>query len=81
MTGARSSRIGLIPYMRQVQLFVTCLVDTFFPDVGLAMVDVLRRLGVTVEFPWDQTCCGQPTFNAGLRAEARPMVAMFPLSA
>ncbi len=57
--------------MRQVQLFVTCLVDTFFPEVGLAMVDVLRRLGVAVDFPRDQTCCGQPTFNAGLRTEAR----------
>ena len=57
--------------MRNVQLFVTCLVDTFFPEVGLAMVDVLRRLGVGVDFPQDQTCCGQPTFNAGLRADAR----------
>ncbi len=57
--------------MRTVQLFVTCLVDTFFPEVGTAMVDVLRRAGVQVDFPPDQTCCGQPTFNAGLRADAR----------
>src|SRR5512135_1697928 len=57
--------------MHQVQLFVTCLVDTFFPEVGLAMVDVLRHLGVAVDFPPDQTCCGQPNFNAGLRTEAR----------
>ncbi len=57
--------------MRTVQLFITCLVDTFFPDVGSAMVDVLGRVGVDVRFPRDQTCCGQPTFNAGLRAEAR----------
>ena len=57
--------------MRNVQLFVTCLVDTFFPKVGLAMVDVLQRAGADVEFARDQTCCGQPTFNAGLRAEAR----------
>lgn len=57
--------------MRTVQLFVTCLIDTFFPEVGLAMVDVLRRFGSTVEFPPDQTCCGQPDFNAGLRTEAR----------
>lgn len=57
--------------MQRVQLFVTCLVDTFFPEVGMAMVDVLRRAGAEVDFPRDQTCCGQPTFNAGLRGEAR----------
>ncbi len=57
--------------MRTVQLFVTCLIDTFFPEVGMAMVDVLRRAGAEVDFPRDQTCCGQPTFNAGLRADAR----------
>ena len=57
--------------MRTVQLFVTCLVDTFFPDIGMAMVDVLHRAGADVSFPRDQTCCGQPTFNAGLRADAR----------
>ncbi len=56
--------------MHKAQLFVTCLIDTFFPDVGVAMVDVLNRAGVSVEFPQDQTCCGQPTFNAGLRADA-----------
>lgn len=56
-----------------VQLFVTCLVDTFFPDTGRAVVNVLRRAGVRVAFPEGQTCCGQPAFNAGLRSEARPM--------
>ena len=57
--------------MPAVQLFVTCLIDTFFPEVGMAMVDVLQRAGAAVDFPRDQTCCGQPTFNAGLRADAR----------
>jgi L-lactate dehydrogenase complex protein LldE len=56
-----------------VQLLVTCLVDTFFPEVGEAMLKVLERLGVCVEFPAKQTCCGQPAFNAGLRSEARPL--------
>ncbi|MEW6094075.1 MAG: (Fe-S)-binding protein [Chloroflexota bacterium] len=56
-----------------VQLFITCLVDTFFPEIGEAMVHVLNRLGVSVDFPPDQTCCGQPAFNAGLRADARPL--------
>jgi len=57
--------------MRTVQLFVTCLVDTFFPEIGLSMVNVFRQAGVKVDFPRDQTCCGQPTFNAGLRTDAR----------
>ena len=59
--------------MPTVQLFITCLVDTFFPATGEAMVNVLQRCGVRVDFPSDQTCCGQPPFNAGLRADARPM--------
>jgi L-lactate dehydrogenase complex protein LldE len=59
--------------MRTVQLFVTCLVDTFFPEVGEAMVSVLHRADVAVDFPRDQTCCGQPLFNAGLRTGARQM--------
>jgi L-lactate dehydrogenase complex protein LldE len=56
-----------------VQLFVTCLIDTFFPHVGEAMVHVLNRAGVQVDFPAGQTCCGQPAFNAGLRSDARPL--------
>jgi L-lactate dehydrogenase complex protein LldE len=56
-----------------VQLFVTCLVDTFFPETGEAMVRVLNRVGVNVDFPAAQTCCGQPAFNAGLRGDARPL--------
>lgn len=54
-----------------MQLFVTCLVDTFFPEVGEAMVNVLREAGAQLDFARDQTCCGQPPFNAGLRGEAR----------
>jgi L-lactate dehydrogenase complex protein LldE len=54
-----------------VQLFVTCLVDTLYPQVGEAVVHVLRRAGVQVEFPTGQTCCGQPAFNAGMRSQAR----------
>ena len=58
--------------MPNVQLFITCLVDTFFPDTGEAMVNVLQRCGVSVDFPSGQTCCGQPPFNAGL-ARGRPL--------
>ena len=58
-------------------LFVTCLVDLFFPRVGMAALRVLRRLGVEPEFPDAQTCCGQPAFNAGYRREARALARHF----
>ena len=61
--------------MTKVQLFVTCLVDSFYPGVGDAVVDVLERHGCTVEFPFDQTCCGQPAFNVGYHDQARAMAA------
>lgn len=56
-----------------VQLFVTCILDTLYPEVGEAVVRVLERAGVRVEFPPGQTCCGQPAFNAGMRVQARQM--------
>jgi len=54
-----------------VQLFITCILDTLYPEVAEAVVRVLERSGVRVEVPLDQTCCGQPAYNAGLHAEAR----------
>ncbi|OGO64381.1 MAG: Fe-S oxidoreductase [Chloroflexi bacterium RBG_19FT_COMBO_50_10] len=56
-----------------VQLFVTCIIDTLYPETGEAVVRVLERAGVKVSFPPNQTCCGQPAFNAGLRNQARKM--------
>lgn len=58
-------------------LFVTCLVDLFHPEVGLATVEVLRRAGLRVTFPAAQTCCGQPLFNSGYRADARRLARRF----
>jgi L-lactate dehydrogenase complex protein LldE len=55
----------------RVGLFVTCLVDQILPEVGVVAVRLLRRAGYHVEFPEAQTCCGQPFFNSGFRAEAR----------
>jgi L-lactate dehydrogenase complex protein LldE len=52
---------------------VTCLGDTLFPEVGVATVRLLRRLGVSVAFPTAQTCCGQPHFNSGYQNEARAL--------
>jgi L-lactate dehydrogenase complex protein LldE len=61
----------------RAQLFGTCLVDSFFPEVGEATVKLLRRFGVTVTFPKDQTCCGQPAYNVGYQAEARSVAGHF----
>jgi L-lactate dehydrogenase complex protein LldE len=52
---------------------ITCLLDTLYPETGDAVVRVLERAGVEVRLPVGQTCCGQPAFNAGLRADARQM--------
>jgi L-lactate dehydrogenase complex protein LldE len=57
----------------RVALFIPCFVDQFFPNVGIAMVKVLRRLNVDVDFPEKQTCCGQPAFNTGYWDEARQL--------
>jgi L-lactate dehydrogenase complex protein LldE len=54
-----------------VALFVTCLTDQFQPQAGVAVVEVLERLGCNVSFPSRQTCCGQPFRNNGFSAEAR----------
>ena len=54
----------------KASIMITCLGDLFFPEVGEAMVTVLRRLGVTVDFPAGQTCCGLPLFNSGYHDEA-----------
>jgi L-lactate dehydrogenase complex protein LldE len=62
---------------KRISLFVTCVVDQLFPKVGLAMVDVLERIGFDVDFPESQTCCGQPAFNSGYRKEARGIARHF----
>ncbi|MBN8732810.1 MAG: (Fe-S)-binding protein [Acidobacteria bacterium] len=63
--------------MPRVTLFVTCIVDQLFPTVGLAMADVLERLGYQIDFPEAQTCCGQPAFNSGFWDEARGVARHF----
>ncbi|MEW6580342.1 MAG: (Fe-S)-binding protein [Chloroflexota bacterium] len=55
---------------KRVAIMVTCMVDQIMPEVGVAAVRLLRRAGYTVEFPVEQTCCGQPFFNSGFRAQA-----------
>lgn len=57
----------------KVSLMITCLGDALFPNVGVATVRLLRRLGVEVAFPEAQTCCGQPHFNSGFHKDARDL--------
>jgi L-lactate dehydrogenase complex protein LldE len=57
----------------RVGLFITCLADTLFPAVGQAVVRLLERLGHEVDFPVEQTCCGQMHLNAGYRDEGRAL--------
>lgn len=59
------------PPPSRVALCVTCLGDVFYPEAGEATVRILRRLGLRVDFPPGQTCCGQPALNAGFRQHAR----------
>lgn len=61
----------------KIALFVTCLADTLFPDVGRAVVAVLERLGHDVAFPRAQTCCGQMHVNTGYQRQALPLVRHF----
>jgi L-lactate dehydrogenase complex protein LldE len=58
-------------------LFITCFNDTLFPGTGRAVVTLLERLGVAVDFPREQTCCGQMHFNTGYRDETVPLVRRF----
>jgi len=61
----------------RVALFITCFNDTLFPQAGRATVQLLERLGHTVEFPEEQTCCGQMHFNTGYQREALPLIRRF----
>jgi L-lactate dehydrogenase complex protein LldE len=62
---------------RQVSLFIPCLVDQVYPEIGLSMVKILRHFGYPVVYDQRQTCCGQPAFNAGHWGEARTVAENF----
>lgn len=80
MTGAAKRDYPGKP--EDVYFYGTCLMDIFFPEAGLAAVELIEGEGVRVIFPQDQTCCGQPPFNAGYRKEAlrvaREQIPLFP---
>ncbi|MFF3014603.1 (Fe-S)-binding protein [Streptomyces sp. NPDC057939] len=58
----------------RVALFVTCVNDALYPRTGIAVVRLLERLGVEVDFPAAQSCCGQPQYNTGHRRESEPLL-------
>ena len=58
-------------------LFIPCYVDAFFPEVGIATLELLERLGVEVDYPLEQTCCGQPMANSGCHDDAAATEALF----
>jgi L-lactate dehydrogenase complex protein LldE len=72
---SRGVIVGTPP--QSVALFITCLGDTMFPGTGRAVVAVLERLGMRVQFPLEQTCCGQMHFNTGYARETVPLVRRF----
>jgi L-lactate dehydrogenase complex protein LldE len=61
----------------RVSLFITCFNDTLFPQTGKAVVHLLERLGHEVDFPLEQTCCGQMHFNTGYQLETIPLLRRF----
>ncbi len=62
---------------RKVGLFITCLNDQFYPQVGVAITKILRHFGCQVDFPQAQTCCGQPFYNNGFHPEAKALAQKF----
>lgn len=61
----------------KINLFIPCLVDQLYPEIGFAMVRLLKHFGYDVTYDPRQTCCGQPAFNAGHRTEARKVARSF----
>ena len=61
----------------KIGLFVPCYVDAVYPEVGIATYKLLTHLGLEVDYPMNQTCCGQPMANAGFQTKAQKMAADF----
>ena len=61
----------------RVALFIPCYIDAFEPEVGIATLSLLRRFGIDPDYPFDQTCCGQPMVNSGCHAEAQATEELF----
>ena len=61
----------------RIGLFIPCFIDAFFPEVGIATLELLERFGHEVAYPRDQTCCGQPMADNGFNTEAADTEALF----
>ena len=61
----------------KVALFIPCFIDTFYPEVGIATLELLERLGVEIDYPLNQTCCGQPMAHSGEQDAAAAVEALF----
>ena len=61
----------------KIALFIPCYVDQFYPQTGIATLELLEKLGCRVEYPMAQTCCGQPLANAGCEEDALPVYQHF----
>ena len=61
----------------KIGLFIPCYIDQLYPQVGMATVKVLEQHGCEVDFPEQQTCCGQPMANTGCTNEAKPLALKF----
>jgi L-lactate dehydrogenase complex protein LldE len=57
----------------KVALFIPCYIDQFLPDVGVATVKILKKFDLKIDYPLEQTCCGQPAFNSGYWSEAKAL--------
>jgi L-lactate dehydrogenase complex protein LldE len=75
MTSAHAERDNDAPV--KVGLFVPCYIDSFFPEVAVATLELLERFGCSVEYPDNQTCCGQPMANSGCQEDAAATEALF----
>ncbi len=65
------------PKGKRVSLFVTCMVDMLHPQTGVSVVQIMEHLGLDIDFPAEQTCCGQPAYNGGYHNEAKEVAIRF----
>ncbi|MCC6145972.1 MAG: (Fe-S)-binding protein [Anaerolineaceae bacterium] len=65
------------PKGKKVSLFITCMGDMLYPETGMSVVEILEHLDMEVDFPAEQTCCGQPAYNAGYWKEAKKVAETF----
>ena len=61
----------------RVGLMVPCYIDVFYPNVGIAALELLEKLGIEVAYPFDQTCCAQPMANSGCESDSRATEELF----